>query len=53
MQGIIPAVPAGAVAKLFADKTPSDAVQAHASANRARKTPDIIAFFDIYSVTAP
>jgi hypothetical protein len=52
MQGIIPAVPAGAVAKAFADTASSDAVEAHVSAIRARKTPNIIAFFDIYSITA-
>jgi hypothetical protein len=52
MQGIVPAGLIGAVAKPFADTTSSDAVQAHASANMARKTPERIAFFNIYSVTA-
>jgi hypothetical protein len=52
MQGIVPAGPIGAVAKSSADTTSSDAVQAHASAKMARKTPDKIAFLNIYSVTA-
>jgi hypothetical protein len=52
MQGIVPAWLIGAVAKSSADTTSSDAVQAHASANMARKTPDKIALFNIYSVTA-
>jgi hypothetical protein len=52
MQGIVPAGPSGAVAKASVDTTSSDAVQAHASANMARKTPDKIAFLNIYSVTA-
>jgi hypothetical protein len=52
VQGIIAAIPAGAVANSLADTTSSEAVEAHASAIRARKTPDIIAFLDIYSITA-
>jgi len=52
MHGIVPAWLIGAVAKSSADTTSSDAVQAHASANKARRTPDKIALFNIYSVTA-
>jgi hypothetical protein len=52
MQGIVPAGPIGAVAKSSDDTTSSDALQAHASANMARRTPDRIALFNIYSVTA-
>jgi hypothetical protein len=52
MQGITPVEPKGAVAKPSAGAIASDAVQTPVSAKRARKTPDINAFLDIYSVTA-